>query len=84
MSKFKVTTKTTMFEEHIVEADDYDEAEEKALDDDVLSSKESTDNFGWEGGTDTVACIRMCDHLKCSEDVSYDSDKCEQHENKGE
>ena len=43
MSKFLVTTKTIMFEEHVVEGD-------------VLSSKFSTDTFGWEGETDTISC----------------------------
>ena len=56
MSKFLVTTKTIMFEEHIVEADDHADAETKALEGDVLSSNTSTDTFGWEGETDTISC----------------------------
>ena len=56
MSKFKVTTKTIMFEEHIVDADNHADAETKALENDTLSSKPSTDNFGWEGKTDTISC----------------------------
>ena len=49
--KFKVTTKTIFFEEHIVDAENYTEAKTKALE-----NIEDRSYVGWEGETDTISC----------------------------
>ena len=48
--KFKVTTKTIFFEEHIVDAENYTEAKTKALE-----NIEDRSYVGWEGETDTIS-----------------------------
>jgi hypothetical protein len=66
MPKFKITIESTAFTDYIVEADDYDDAEEK-LDlgngvdgEDVKEIGPSASSWGWEGRAEAVSNMQLC------------------------
>ena len=77
MPKFIITIESTTFTDYIVEADDYDDAEEK-LDlgngvdgEDVKEIGPSASSWGWEGGDESVSNMQLCPceghgiHIEC-------------------
>ena len=59
ISKFKVTTKTIFFEEHIVNADNHAEAKTKAFE-----NIEETSYVGWEGDITAISNEELQQKLK--------------------